>query len=384
MPQRRHLAVAVDGQVFRRSLHAVLQVHGAEVEGQAGQRQEQHRLVAGTAGEAAEQHQPLRIGRSRRVHHVPSPPWPLPRRMLGRQRPHGQPWQVKHPHTRRAPHRARSPLPEALDDRGAHHPARLPIGGGGPGPRAAPAGAGAGDRHGAAVPRAAAAPARAPPALEGTADALLGNLGLLFVPAGVGVVLYLPLLARDWAPISLAVVVGTLAAVALTGRLAQGLLRRLAMSELGEIWVYLAREPLAALTVTLLAWLGALRLQRAFGRHPLANPVLFAVAVAAAGLLAPARVPRLFRGRAIRPFPARPGDRRAGGAAPPAMERGAALGRGRGDVGRHRRAVRRRRRRDDRHGAARGAGGGRPRSRRARSPRRSPWASPSGSAGCRR
>ena len=66
-----------------------------------------------------------------------------------------------------------------------------------------------------------------PPGLGATADALLGNLGLLFVPAGVGVVLYLPLLARDWAPISLAVVVGTLLAIAATGRLAQALLRRL-------------------------------------------------------------------------------------------------------------------------------------------------------------
>ena len=56
--------------------------------------------------------------------------------------------------------------------------------------------------------------------------------------------------------------------------------------ELTQIWVYLAREPLAALTVTLLAWLGALRLQRLLGRHPLANPVLFAVALLAGGLLA--------------------------------------------------------------------------------------------------
>ena len=63
--------------------------------------------------------------------------------------------------------------------------------------------------------------------LGATADALLGNLGLLFVPAGVGVVLYLPLLARDWAPISLAVVAGTLLGIAATGRLAQALLRRL-------------------------------------------------------------------------------------------------------------------------------------------------------------
>ena len=67
----------------------------------------------------------------------------------------------------------------------------------------------------------------APAALGATADALLGNLGLLFVPAGVGVVLYLPLLARDWAPISLAVVAGTLLGIAATGRLAQALLRRL-------------------------------------------------------------------------------------------------------------------------------------------------------------
>ena len=57
------------------------------------------------------------------------------------------------------------------------------------------------------------------------------------------------------------------------------------MTDLSEIWVYLAREPLAALTATLLAWLGALRLQRLFGRHPLANPVLFAVALLAAALL---------------------------------------------------------------------------------------------------
>lgn len=66
----------------------------------------------------------------------------------------------------------------------------------------------------------------APEALSHTADALLGNLGLLFVPAGVGVVLHLPLLARDWAPLSLAVLAGTLATIALTGRLAQWLFRR--------------------------------------------------------------------------------------------------------------------------------------------------------------
>jgi predicted murein hydrolase (TIGR00659 family) len=55
--------------------------------------------------------------------------------------------------------------------------------------------------------------------------------------------------------------------------------------DLSEIWVYLAREPLSALTITLLAWLAALRLQRLCRRHPLANPVLLAVAIIAAGLL---------------------------------------------------------------------------------------------------
>ena len=67
----------------------------------------------------------------------------------------------------------------------------------------------------------------APKELANSADGLLANLGLLFVPAGVGVVLYLPVLAKDWAPLSLAILAGTLAAIAVTGLLAQALLRRL-------------------------------------------------------------------------------------------------------------------------------------------------------------
>ena len=66
----------------------------------------------------------------------------------------------------------------------------------------------------------------APEGLARTADALLGVLGLLFVPAGVGVVLHLPLIARDWAPLALAVLAGTLLTVGLTGRLAAWLLAR--------------------------------------------------------------------------------------------------------------------------------------------------------------
>nr|WP_305123392.1 CidA/LrgA family protein [Roseomonas sp. GC11] len=64
------------------------------------------------------------------------------------------------------------------------------------------------------------------PGLGQTADTLLRHLGLLFVPAGVGVVVYLPQMARDWAPLSLAVLAGTLAGIAFTGRLAEWLMRR--------------------------------------------------------------------------------------------------------------------------------------------------------------
>lgn len=66
----------------------------------------------------------------------------------------------------------------------------------------------------------------APDPLTRVANALLTNLGLLFVPAGVGVVLYLPLLGQEWAPIAIIIVGGTLLTIAITGLLATLLLRR--------------------------------------------------------------------------------------------------------------------------------------------------------------
>ena len=57
------------------------------------------------------------------------------------------------------------------------------------------------------------------------------------------------------------------------------------MTTLTDLWVYLSREPLAALTATLCAWWVALRVQHWARSHPLANPVLLAVALLAAGLL---------------------------------------------------------------------------------------------------
>lgn len=65
-----------------------------------------------------------------------------------------------------------------------------------------------------------------PQALAATSDALLRNLGLLFIPAGVGVIAHLGLLAEALLPIALAISIGTLAAIAFTGRLMQALLRR--------------------------------------------------------------------------------------------------------------------------------------------------------------
>lgn len=58
------------------------------------------------------------------------------------------------------------------------------------------------------------------------------------------------------------------------------------MVDLAEIWVYLARDPLAALTATLLAWLAGLRLAALCRWHPVANPVLLAVIMLSGLLLA--------------------------------------------------------------------------------------------------
>jgi len=57
---------------------------------------------------------------------------------------------------------------------------------------------------------------------EGPAEGLLGHLSLLFVPAGVGVMIHTERLGGEWLPIAVALVVSTLltlVAVALTMRL---------------------------------------------------------------------------------------------------------------------------------------------------------------------
>ena len=51
------------------------------------------------------------------------------------------------------------------------------------------------------------------------------------------------------------------------------------MTTVGDLWVYLGASPLLWLALTLTAYVIADRIARRFGRHPLANPVIIAVAL---------------------------------------------------------------------------------------------------------
>jgi holin-like protein len=57
----------------------------------------------------------------------------------------------------------------------------------------------------------------APKALSETSKGLLSHLSLMFVPAGVGVTLHLTVLADAGAAVGAALVISTLAAIAVTG-----------------------------------------------------------------------------------------------------------------------------------------------------------------------
>ena len=55
-----------------------------------------------------------------------------------------------------------------------------------------------------------------PDELGAVGDFLLGNFSLLFVPAGVGVMLHTGLLGREWLPLAVALVVSTSLTIAVT------------------------------------------------------------------------------------------------------------------------------------------------------------------------
>lgn len=67
-------------------------------------------------------------------------------------------------------------------------------------------------------------------ALGRTADSLLGNLSLLFVPAGVGVLVHWHRVSDEWAAIAAALVLGTLIAMAATALTMAGVQRLMGRS----------------------------------------------------------------------------------------------------------------------------------------------------------
>ncbi|TCO80807.1 putative effector of murein hydrolase LrgA (UPF0299 family) [Plasticicumulans lactativorans] len=67
---------------------------------------------------------------------------------------------------------------------------------------------------------------RVPKALHGVAETLLGNFSLLFVPAGVGVLLHVERIAHEWLAILAALVLSTLITIAATALAMRAVLRR--------------------------------------------------------------------------------------------------------------------------------------------------------------
>jgi holin-like protein len=62
--------------------------------------------------------------------------------------------------------------------------------------------------------------------LRAASSGLLSHLSLLFVPAGVGVMLHAPRLASEWVAVAVSLVLSTAATIAVTGWVAQRLARR--------------------------------------------------------------------------------------------------------------------------------------------------------------
>ena len=66
---------------------------------------------------------------------------------------------------------------------------------------------------------------RIPPDLDRMGDALLSHLSLLFVPAGVGVMLHAELLGAELLPIAASIIFSTMLTIAVTALLMQWLAR---------------------------------------------------------------------------------------------------------------------------------------------------------------
>ena len=66
---------------------------------------------------------------------------------------------------------------------------------------------------------------RIPAGLDLAVKAILGNFALLFIPASVGVMVHLKVIATEALPIAMAVLGSTVATIVISGRLMQFLLR---------------------------------------------------------------------------------------------------------------------------------------------------------------
>ncbi|MGB7180401.1 MAG: CidA/LrgA family protein [Burkholderiaceae bacterium] len=71
-----------------------------------------------------------------------------------------------------------------------------------------------------------------PKNLQTTGNALLSNFSLLFIPAGVGVMLHFRLLGRDWLAVSVALIVSTILTIVVTALLMSRLNKTKANAEL--------------------------------------------------------------------------------------------------------------------------------------------------------
>ncbi|WP_408734528.1 CidA/LrgA family protein [Paraburkholderia bannensis] len=65
-----------------------------------------------------------------------------------------------------------------------------------------------------------------PSPLEKTASTLISNMGLLFVPAGVGIIAELGILRRAWLPIVIGVIVSTILGLIVTAMVMHRVMRR--------------------------------------------------------------------------------------------------------------------------------------------------------------
>jgi holin-like protein len=67
--------------------------------------------------------------------------------------------------------------------------------------------------------------AAAPTALRSAAETLIANMGLLFVPAGVGIIAEFGLLRKEWLPIVAALIGSTILSIAVTGLVMHWMMR---------------------------------------------------------------------------------------------------------------------------------------------------------------